>query len=221
MNDETNDLIDNPSPRCACMLVLDVSHSMEGQKIAELNEGVRQFIHEVKKDDFAKYSVELGVITFGGDVDTIIDFGPLEQITWEDLSVNGNTPMGKAVNAAIDSLEKRKQEYRESGNSYYQPWLVLMTDGAPTDVYQEAAEKLQQQALEKKIVVFGIGIGSDCDLDVLAEFCPENRPPAKLDRLKFKNFFEWLSQSMSMVSQSTPGTETNLPSIDGWGSVEG
>ena len=217
----TNDLIENPTPRCACMLVLDVSHSMEGEKIRELNEGVRQFLSEVQDDEFARYSVELGVITFGGKVETVQPIGPLPEEMLEDFPASGMTPMGKAVNAAISALKRRQEEYKKEGVSYYQPWLVLMTDGVPTDNHTDAAEQLRQMAGNKKIVVFGVGIGDECNMKVLAEFCPENRPPVKLSGLKFKEFFAWLSQSMSRVSQSTPGTKTNLPPIDGWASIEG
>ena len=216
MTDQHNDLIENPTPRCACMLVLDVSHSMLGEKIAELNEGTKQFLHEVREDEFARYSVELGVITFGGSVETAHQIGPLPEKLSKDFSAFGATPMGEAVNAAIDALEQRKKEYAENGVSYYQPWLVLMTDGLPTDDWRDAAERLRQIADKKKIVVFGIGIGDECDMSVLAKFCPGSRPPARLSGLKFKEFFAWLSQSMSCVSQSTPGGKINLPPPNGW-----
>jgi len=219
MIDTNTDLIENPTPRCACMLVLDVSHSMEGQKIAELNEGVKQFLREVRDDEFARYSIELGVITFGGEVKEQLPLGPLPELC-ADFPAFGNTPMGEAVNIAVDALKKRKVEYREKGVSYYQPWLVLMTDGMPTDHYATAAENLREMADRKEVVVFGIGVGDECGMDVLTEFCPENRPPKKLSGLKFNEFFAWLSQSMSRVSQSTPGTKTDLPSTTGWESIE-
>ena len=221
MTDQNRDLIENPTPRCACMLLLDVSQSMEGEKIAELNEGARQFLHEVREDDFARYSVELGVITFGGVVKEALPLGPLPESQWQDFEAFGNTPMGAAVNQAIDILERRKKEYTDNGVSYYQPWLVLMTDGGPNDSYTAAAKRLRDMAGEKKIVVFGVGIGDQCDMNTLAQFCPESRPPAKLSGLKFKEFFAWLSQSMSRVSQSTPGAKTNLPPLSGWTSIEG
>lgn len=219
MTKENPDLIENPTPRCACLLALDVSHSMSGTKIASLNEGALQFLQEVRDDEFARHAVELGVVTFGGVVTTQVPLGPLDKAQWEPFSANGGTPMGGAVNAAIDILEARKREYKENGVSYYQPWLVLMTDGFPTDNYDEAARKLRRMADGKKITVFGVGIGEECDMGVLAKFCPENRPPLKLDGLKFKEFFAWLSASMAAVSQSTPGTATKLPPV-GWAAIE-
>lgn len=222
MTDPNIDLIENPTPRCPCMLVLDVSKSMEGIKIANLNEGVRQFLTEVCEDEFAVHSVELGVITFGSTVTTATEFGSPSEVEWEDLKAHGTTPMGKAVDKAIHALDTRKQEYAENGVSYYQPWLVLMTDGLPTDDYPRTAAKLRSLANDKKIIVFGVGIGENCNMNILSEFCPDNRPPARLDGLKFKEFFAWLSQSMSRVSQSTPGTQVNLenPPLLGWNIID-
>ncbi len=41
--------------------------------------------------------------------------------------------MGAGVEQALNILEKRKAEYSSKGVDYYQPWMVLMTDGYPTD----------------------------------------------------------------------------------------
>jgi uncharacterized protein with von Willebrand factor type A (vWA) domain len=37
------ELVANPEPRCACLLLLDTSGSMHGQPIAELNAGLARF----------------------------------------------------------------------------------------------------------------------------------------------------------------------------------
>ena len=45
--------------------------------------------------------------------------------------------MGEAINLALDMLESRKSEYSDSGVDYYQPWLVVMTDGQPNGNIRE------------------------------------------------------------------------------------
>jgi uncharacterized protein YegL len=93
---EYDELIENPTPRCACMLVLDVSGSMSGERIAELNEGVRQFIQEVKEDDFASNAIDMGIITFGGSVNEIIPLRSIAEVEAPILYANGDTPMGSS-----------------------------------------------------------------------------------------------------------------------------
>ncbi|MEH2036479.1 vWA domain-containing protein [Nostoc sp.] len=213
-----DDLIDNPTSRCPCMLVLDISVSMRGEPINELNQGVNQFIQAVIQDDFASYAVDVGIITFGGTAQEIVPIQSIQKVEVPTLTPTGNTPMGEAINKAIQVLEKRKQEYKKSGVSYYQPWLVLMTDGEPTDNYQVAATKLRKLAETNKMLVIAVGIGERCNLSKLAEFCSSDNPPKQLTGLKFEEFFKWLSQSVGeVITKSTPGVSFQATqSTDDW-----
>lgn len=216
---QNDDLIENPVPRCACMLVLDTSKSMDGAPIEALNEGVRNFIGSVQQDEVARYSVEIGVITFGGKVRELSPMTPSHEINgMVRLSSNGDTPMGQAVKLALQRLEERKQQYKQAGTSYYQPWLVLMSDGVPTDLgWESVAQQTLQLDQDKKMVVLPVGVGEDAALDILAHF--SSRGAKQLDGLKFDAFFQWLSASMSRVSSSTPGCKVNLPNTSGWDSI--
>jgi len=220
LNNQDYDLIENPTPRCPCMLVLDVSGSMSGEPISLLSKGVNQFIQEVCQDDFARFAVEVGIITFGSKVDEVTPIQSILGLNIPVFSAMGRTPMGEAVSKAIEVLEIRKKQYQKHGVPYYQPWIILMTDGEPTDEYSRAASLVRELAEDKKMLVFGIGIGDHCNLNKLGEFCPADRPPKPLAQYKFKEFFEWLAQSMAKVSVSTPGTHFELPSTKGWDSIQ-
>jgi hypothetical protein len=47
------ELVINPEPRCACLLLLDTSGSMHGQPIAELNGGLVTLKDELMADAMA------------------------------------------------------------------------------------------------------------------------------------------------------------------------
>jgi uncharacterized protein YegL len=212
------DLIENPVPRCACLLALDVSGSMDGSPIAELNDGVQRFIREVQEDEFASQSIELGIVSFGGQVQISLPITPAHLISGvQPFSASGNTPMGGAVEHALKALAERKEEYQRTGTSYYQPWLVLMSDGAPTDAWQQAALQSRTLAEQRKLVVLPVGVGDSADLAILGQF--SNRAAKPLAGMRFREFFQWLSASMSRVSQSTPGTGVKLPPSSGWDQI--
>lgn len=218
---ELEDLVDNPTPRVPVSLCLDCSGSMSGAPIAELNEGVETFYEALNSDEIARYSAEISIVTFGpAQLET--EFQTLDQNNRPPrLAASGNTPMGEAVKISLDSLQNRKEEYQRNGVDYYQPWLVLMTDGAPFGgsqaVLDEQIRRVQSMVGSKKLTVFPIGIGQEADMSVLAQFSP-GRAPLKLKGLNFKEFFTWLSKSVSKVSQSTPGDKVQLDieGLKGW-----
>ena len=209
MDIKIKDLADNPTTRVPICVLLDTSGSMEGTPIEELNKGIKMFIDELKNDIQTLYSADLSIITFGDNVDIIKDFGPLEGYNTEILHADGVTPMGEAVETALKLLNERKEQYKDQMIEYYQPWLVLMTDGVPTDDYLNAAYLVTNQVNAKKLVVFPVAIGTQVDFDILKSFSP-NKDPLQLKGLKFKPFFQWLSASVSQLSQSMPGEKVKI-----------
>lgn len=213
-----DDLIDNPSPRCPVALVLDTSGSMYGHPIDELNAGIQVFIEEIKRDDLARWSVDLAVYSAGGSSDCIQEFISAEQVAgFAPLYADGGTPLGSATRMALNDLEARKKAYRDAGVPYYQPWLVLISDGAPTDAWQDSAQRASALSAQRKLVSLPIGI-QGADLSVLSQF--SSKPAVALAGLKFRELFQWLSASMARVSASTSSdASVQLPSIDSWGSI--
>ena len=212
------DLIDNPSPRCPVALVLDTSGSMDGDPIDALNAGAQLFIDEVKANDLARWSVDLAVYTAGGQAHELQPFIGIEQISGiGPMQASGTTPLGAAVGMALDDLEARKKSYRDNGVPYYQPWLVVISDGSPTDSWQAAAQRAHQMAENRKLVSLPIGVAG-ADLHTLGQF--SNKPAIALQGLKFAEFFQWLSASMARVSASTSSeASVALPSMGSWGSI--
>lgn len=206
----------NPSARVAVCLVLDTSGSMDGAPINELNKGVRLFVDAIKNDDIAKYAAEIAIVTFGGEVEVYSDFCSIENLKFQDLYAEGGTPMEEAVSTALDLLETRKREYVDAGIDYYQPWMVIMSDGQPDYPPNNSSSITYNMAKNRKLSCFQLGIGDGADMQTLAKFSP--RAPLRLKGLNFEGFFEWLSKSIQAVSQSTVGDEVKLDTstIDQW-----
>lgn len=218
MSNFSNDLIENPSTRCACMLVLDTSGSMTGEPINELNKGVSHFIQAVQQDEVAGYSVEVGIISAGGNVRIEMPFTTAMDIdNIPKLQATGATPLGQAVQLALQSLDERKLEYQKAGVAYYQPWLVIISDGEPTDSWQHIASQTKDLSNNRKLVVLSLGVDG-ANLSILGEF--SSKGAKKIAGLKFNEFFEWLSASMSRVSSSaSTSASVKLPSTDSWDSI--
>ena len=152
------------------------------------------------------------MVTFGGRV-TTTDFVNADQFHPSVLVASGDTPMGQAVQEALTMLRGRKDSYKINGIDYYRPWLFLITDGAPTDVWETAAAQARQEEDQKGVSVYAIGV-EGADMQTLAQFSSK-RQPLKLKGLTFRELFQWLSKSLGAVAQSNPGEQAPLPTV-GW-----
>ena len=213
----------NKTERLACVVITDGSSSMVSSgAIHELNKGMKIFENELKKDDDTADAVQIAVLRMGDHdgVEVLTDFVDAAEFYAPVVTANGNTPLGKAVDMAMSMIEQQKQKYRQSGITYKRPWVFLMTDGEPTDEYEEVAVRARQAQESKKFTLFAVGIGDQANMDVLKEFCgKDNPPPARMSEAKFKEMFVWLSASMSSASQRPSGEQVALPSPAGWATV--
>jgi len=214
-------LVDNSEQRTPLILVLDCSGSMSGAPIAQLNAGLKLLEQELKGDVIAAKRVRVLLIEYGdmdhaavtGDWCDAMDFSAPE------LSANGTTPTGAAVELALREIEDEKARFRQAGVAYTRPWLFLMSDGNPTDAWEAVAERCRDAEQANKVAVFPIGVGN-ADIGVLGQFSRNGeRGVKRLQGLQFKELFMWLSASMRVVSNSTLGGQVQLPSTDSWSHV--
>ena len=71
---------ENPEPRCAVVLLLDASGSMQGARIAQLNSGLRGLDAALRRDPLASLRVELA--PFGVPV-SIVEPASIRSRIWE------------------------------------------------------------------------------------------------------------------------------------------
>lgn len=83
----------------------------------------------------------------------------------------------------------------------------MITDGLPTDDWQEAAKRIREFEEQKKIVFFGILTDGE-EVGVLSQISV--RPVKRVDSTKFNDLFLWLSASQKSMSQSSPGNEAQV-----------
>jgi len=198
----------NKDQKCPVVLVLDTSGSMSGEAIDQLNKGLNSLKNEILEDPILSQRLEVGIVCFDDDarVERHIDLLSPE-MSMPVLETGGVTNLVAGMHKAIELIEDRKDFYKANQEPYYRPFIVLFTDGIPTNHLSEIEALdvlIQQNTDNKKFVFLPFGTG-DADMMMLAKLAAQTsdqrlkgRSSAyKLkDVSKFAEIFSFVSASI-------------------------
>ena len=144
------------------VLLLDVSGSMEGDKIDNLYEATVKMIETFTEEGKKEIPYKVAIITFGASVDY---HTPYTDAT-KDLAKNlhpfyaeGMTPLGTALRMAKDLIEDKD----ETPKRWYRPAVVLVSDGYPNDSWQSPLSDFVSTGRTARCQRLSMGIGNDAD----------------------------------------------------------
>ena len=173
--------------RLPICFALDTSGSMMGNPIKQLNMGLQN----------------------GSKVEIVMPFGKIAKDKGipEITASTTLTPIGEGVLTALELLNARKEGYKQMGIKYYQPWLVVITDGAPQGPnamqnMELAIKACNELEANDKLVVFNIGVGSGVDYDILGRLSVKREEPISVNSTDFAKLFEFLGSSSSSIVSS-------------------
>ena len=123
---------ENSQQKCPVVFILDVSGSMVGAPINELNKGLQAFKSAIQNDSTAAARLDVAVVSFDSETRVEHDFGLINNdYQMPVLESRGSTAMVDAVRMGLQLIDGRKKWYKSSGQTYYRPYVILITDGYP------------------------------------------------------------------------------------------
>lgn len=147
--------------KCLCVFVLDVSGSMRGKPMEEMNKGLQYLYKEFANDVYISPKLEVSLIAFNNIVKIIQEPSLIESFRMPHLSVTDNsaTAMEVAVNLAINLVEHRKEWYKMTGQSYSRPLIVLISSVEPNSTHniEALAKRIKKDTANKKYLFIPIG----------------------------------------------------------------
>lgn len=191
----------------ACVFILDTSGSMrQDDAIGRLNEGLKTFkeqtITDSTFDEHTKACIDVAIVSFGPNITVHQNFTPVSKMVPPTLTASGGTPMGAAINKALDMITEQKAKYNKYGTPYYRPWVFCITDGGPNDNYASAAQRLKEMEDTKKVLGYCVGV-ENFDRQTMLTIFNKDRI-FELENLNFPALFKFVSSSLSTVRNSDP-----------------
>lgn len=208
----------NFQQKCLCVLLLDVSGSMrrtisensDVKRIDRLNEGVARFYDDIINrrggvSATTKDQLEVAIIKFDQEPIVIrkpklLEFADQPPILTERGST---TETVKGIEKALDVINERKRFYCNTGQSYYRPWIVLITDGNPSCPQHDIdnmAERLNHYMKKKQINMIGVSVVDNVNQETMSKLSGGHN--VALKDFRFTQFFRWLSNSFSTITKS-------------------
>jgi uncharacterized protein YegL len=129
-----------------------------------------------------------------------------------DGAISRGTDLGAALRMVAGQLKMPPMTTRG-----LPPVLVLVSDGKPTDTYQEGLKMLMNQPWGKKSVRIAIAIGRDADREKLWEFIghPELRPLEANNPESLVKYIKWASTAVLKSATSPPSQLAGTRAVSG------
>ena len=126
----------------------DESHSMAGEPIAAVNQGLVDLRDEVAKHPLIGKKVRFGIITFAESAQTRLELSELsEDLVLPTLSPRGRgTSYASALEALRHTIPADVALLKGNGYQVHRPSVFFLSDGLPT----EKADKWQARLAELK-----------------------------------------------------------------------
>lgn len=187
--------------RLPIYFLVDVSESMVGAPIEEVQEGMRTIIQNLRVDPYALETVFVSIIVFAGKALVLSPLTELYKFYPPVFPIGGGTSLGKGLECLMDALDKdiKKTTMEEKGD--WKPIIFLFTDGNPTDDYMKAFKRWNDH-YRCHCNLVAISIGDNVNILTLAQITDEILLLKETDSESFNQFFKWVTASIKTTSVS-------------------
>ena len=136
---------------------------------------------------------------------------PVEDFEWRDVEAGGVTDLGAAIRLLSEELVPEKM-----GRRALPPVIVLLSDGSPTDSWEQDLETFNQSGWGRpgRTVRVAIAIGQDANREVLTRFTGSEETVFDANNAqRLADLIKWASVTLSKYASS--GASQIEPTGDG------
>lgn len=175
-------------------------------RIQVLNEAVTEMIASFAKEEQLEHEFLVSVVTFGANVNLHLPPTKASNVDWTQLTASGETPLGEAIATAKRLIEDREK----TPSRAYRPVVVLVSDGRPTDRWEDSLESFVGTGRSTKCDRIALAIGSGTDEEMLQQFIAGTSNPLfhADDAAEILDAFKRVTMSVTVRSKSRDPNQT-------------
>lgn len=202
--------------RLPIYFLIDISESMVGEPIQQVEEGLSTIIQALKTDPNAIETVWVSIIVFAGQAKTLVPLQEIISFYPPKFPIGSGTSLGKGLGHLMYELRKNIVKTTAEQKGDWKPIVFLFTDGVPTDDSKNAINEWKQN-WQRTANLVAISFGSETDTNILSELTDTVLHFKNTDVAAYKQFFKWVTDSIktSSVSVENNSTGFELAKLDG------
>ncbi len=191
--------------RLPVYMLIDCSSSMNGDAIEAVDQGFKNLTTKLANDPNTCDIVWFSVIVFDSTPRQLIPLCPISDYKGLPLKISGSSNLGRALTFLGECVKKevRKQTMEQRGD--WKPLVFMMSDGEPTDEWEEIAENMG-----KGVNLIACGVGADANTENLKKLGSQMVLMQNMTQEAFNQFIDFLSSTMTTASQRSEGRSDRL-----------
>lgn len=195
--------------RLPIYFLIDVSESMVGEPIEQVQDGIATIIKELKTDPYALETVWVSIIGFAGQSKVITPLQDVITFYPPKIPIGSGTSLSRGLNELMHAIDREvtKATYERKGD--WKPIVFLFTDGIPTDNTDNEIEKWNTN-YRNKINLIVISIGENTNYNLLGKLSDNVLQFNNTDANAYLEFFKWVTASIKATSENI-----NVSNLDG------
>lgn len=194
--------------RLPIYFLVDISESMVGTPIEQVQEGMRTIIQNLRVDPYALETVFVSIIAFAGKAKVLSPLTELYKFYPPAFPIGGGTSLGKGLECLMEDMDRNIQKTTLEQKGDWKPIIFLFTDGNPTDDYAEAFRRWNEK-YRKHCSLVAVSIGDNVNVLTLAQITNDILLLKDTDPQSFSEFFKWITASIKTTSMSVSEQNTD------------
>ena len=186
--------------RLPIYFLIDVSESMIGEPIEQVQEGIATIIKELKSDPFALETVWISIIGFAGKSKIITPLQDIISFYPPKIPIGGGTSLSSGLNELMNAISRDvvKTTFERKGD--WKPLIFLFTDGVPTDDTEQAIERWNSNYKNSSNLVI-ISLGENTNFELMGRLSNQVLKFNNTSASSYKEFFKWITASIKTTSE--------------------